>query len=196
MKKMSRAVVMAIALLGSAAAQQQRVMVGTTPSNLRADWAQVVALPDPLQADAFLVVMPLSAVSSFVVFDSDMRMDWLFGSGSWSRCHMTATEWAYLSPDACAHQPGALGLGPLSLLTTDYDYGGYYGQQGQPLFADATWFPAAGASALSGLPGYYDERWQLRVRGWSGNAWNGCTPASLTPQFSGWLGVRFVVSFS
>ena len=179
--------------------QLNRVMINAQPTNMVANWAQIVALPDSSQPNTFLALMPLSVLSTWAEWDPDQIMDFQFGSGSWSRMRMTASAWAYLSPDACAHQPALGATHPQSLLTSDFDNGPYSGVAGSPLFASvsagATVFPSSSASIVEGLTGssFSRERWQLRTRGFFPSmVWNACPNATtITPTFSGFIGVRF-----
>lgn len=178
-------------------AQTNRVVVNGTPTNMLVDWSQVSAVPDPTQTDAFLAVMPVSAVSAWAAWEPDPIMDLSFGQGNWGRLTLTAVDWAYVTPTACAHLPPAGGSAPLSLLTTDYDYGPYTGAMGLPLFAGASYFLANNQSVVSGLANTFDlERWQLRTRGFFlSDFWNACPgPAGLTPSFTGFVGARFTYS--
>jgi hypothetical protein len=185
------------AFAAPAAAQLQRVMINAQPTNMVANWAQVLAVPDSSQPNTFLALMPLSVLSTWAEWDPDQIMDLQFGGGNWSRMSMTASAWAYLSPDVCAHQPALGATHPESLLTSDFDNGPYIGVQGGPLFASAgaTVFSSSTASIVGGLTGssFSRERWQLRTRGFFPSMlWNACPNAgSITPTFSGFIGVRF-----
>ena len=177
--------------------QSNRVVVNGQPTNMLVDWSQVSAVPDPSQVDTFLAVMPVSAVSTWAAWEPDAIMDLSFGQGNWGRLVLPAVDWAYVTPTACAHLPPAGSSAPLSLLTTDYDYGPYTGAMGLPLFAGASYFLANNQSVVSGLSNTFDlERWQLRTRGFFLNElWNACTgPAGLTPSFTGFVGARFTYS--
>ena len=179
--------------------QLNRVMINSQPTNMVANWAQIVALPDSSQPNTFLALMPLSVLSTWAEWDPDQIMDFQFGSGNWNRMSMTASAWAYLSPDVCAHQPALGATHPQSLLTSDFDNGPYSGVFGSPLFASvsagATVFPSSSASIVEGLTGssFSRERWQLRTRGFFPSmVWNACPNATtITPTFSGFIGVRF-----
>ena len=176
------------------AAQSARVIVGGSPTNMIADWGQVVAVPDG--GNSFLLLAPLSSLPTWAEWEPDLFMDSQFGSGNWSRLRLAATEWAYLSADPCAHQPAAGAVAPLSLLTSSYDFGAYTGVAGTALFPDATLFPGAQNSFVEGLPGWTFERWQLRTRGFFlSDLWNACPASStVTPNFTGFVAVRFVFS--
>lgn len=182
---------------------QTRVVLGGVPSNLLLDLSATVTAPDAAAADAFFALMPVSNGGSssfdFAVFDGDASMNVSFGSGNWLRCTMVATQWAYLSNDACAHQPPLGTAAPLSLLTSNYDYGTYFGMPGAPHtpWPNATLFGGTYLSFCQGLPSWSQERWQLRTRGWGANeAWNACPPnQTVTPNFGGWLVARFTFSF-
>ena len=82
--------------------------------------------------------MPLAEVSGggggFAIFDDTTTMNFSYGSGNWLRCTMTATDWAYISDDICAHQAPAGYSQPQSLLTTNFDYGPYSPAAGTPFF--------------------------------------------------------------
>jgi len=187
----------------NAQSQATRVVIGGVPTNLLADWSAVAVAPDATTPNAFIALMPLSVVSSWAWFEPGLTMDFRFGAGNWLRCRMTATDWAYLSPDPCAHMPGNFGgvphAAPLSLLTSNYDYGAYYGSVGMPHvpIPNVTLFPQTGASYVEGLGfNLAVETWQLRTRGWSWtNQWNGCQSSSLTPTFGGFLAARFTFTF-
>lgn len=198
----------AVSLLLAAApvaAQGVRVVLNGMPTNLLVDWGGVAASPDATVGNAFVALMPLSAVSTWATFESGLAMDTTFGAGNWLRCTMTATDWAYLSADACAHLPGSNGgtpyTAPLSLLTTDFDFGPYAGATGTPQFPtpDTTLFPRTQASFVEGLGSTQlpQEHWQLRTRGFAGtNLWNACPGStSVDPNFTGWLAARFAFSF-
>lgn len=174
---------------------QSRLYVNGSPTNMLVDWSQIATLPDPAQSDAFLAIMPLSAVETWAVWQPDIFMDAQFGVGNWTRVRMEATDWAYLSPDACAHQPAAGAAAPQSLLTSNYDFGAYTGVAGSPLFPGATQFGGSPVSYVEGLGQwafYTNETWQLRTRGfWTNELWNACPgSANVTPNFTGYLGVR------
>ena len=77
--------------------QLNRVMINAQPTNMVANWAQIVALPDSSQPNTFLALMPLSVLSTWAEWDPDQIMDFQFGSGSWSRMSMTASAWAYFT---------------------------------------------------------------------------------------------------
>ncbi|MEC7725129.1 MAG: hypothetical protein VYD05_06430 [Planctomycetota bacterium] len=192
-------IALALLLLSACALQAQtnRVVVNGVPTNMTANWNQVSAVPDPTQPDTFLAVMPISAVSTWAAWEPDAIMDLSFGQGNWGRLILSAVDWAYVTPAACAHLPPVGGSAPLSLLTTDYDYGPYTGAMGQPLFVGASYFVASNQSVVSGLANTFDmERWQLRTRGFfPSDRWNACTgPAGVTPSFAGFIGARFAYS--
>jgi hypothetical protein len=124
-------------------------------------------------------------------------------ASNWLGCRMTATDWAYLSPAPCAHvagnNVGAPYVTPLSLLTTNSDFGLYTGSSGMPHVPvpDVTLFPQSPASYIEGLGNSWTvETWQLRTRGfWLNDHWNGCQSTGLTPSFSGFLAARFTFTF-
>lgn len=177
-----------------ASAQLTRVVIQGVPTNMVADWSQVVTVPDPVQPATFLALMPLSAVGTWAQWDPDPGMDLIFGAGNWSRVAMNALDWAYISPDPCAHQGAPGTAAPQSLLTTNYDYGGYTGMAGAPLFPDVTYFVADGQSYVGGLVNSWSlERWELRARGFFPSMlWNACPSSSaVTHNFTGFLGARF-----
>ncbi len=184
-------------------AQASRVIIGGVPSNLLVDWSGVAVAPDAATPNAFIALMPLSAVSSWAWFEPDLAMDFRYGAGNWLRCRMTATDWAYLSADPCAHvagnNAGAPYAAPLSLLTTNSDFGLYTGSSGMPHVPvpDVTLFPQSPASYIEGLGNSWTvETWQLRTRGfWLTDQWNGCQSTGLTPSFSGFLAARFTFTF-
>ncbi|MFK7742917.1 MAG: hypothetical protein AB8H80_21575 [Planctomycetota bacterium] len=163
------------------------------PTNVRADWSMVAALPDTTTPNTFIVLLPIQDLAQWVRWTPDQSMNSAFGIGNWSRLRMEALEWAYLSPDPCAHQPGP-GFGqPVSLLTSSYDAGFVMGNLGAPLFPGATRFPGlTGVSMVEGNPGWTEESWQLRARGFQLNDyWNACAnTGQLTPTFTGWLAAR------
>lgn len=192
------------ALATPASAQLQRVFINGTPSNLHADWTGVSVVAYPFAPDTFLALMPLSSLSGWLSFESSLSMDFSYGQGNWLRCRMTATDWAYLSPDPCAHLPGNNGgvayALPLSLLTSNYDNGAYVGSVGAPHMpvAGATLFSALPTSIVQGLGNHWAfETWELRTRGfWPNDLWNGCAGSpNVTPNFSGWLVARFQFTF-
>jgi len=175
----------------------QRVYVNSIPTNLTCNWSQVVTLPDPVQPDTFLALMPISAIPQWATWDGDLGMDLTYGAGNWLRCRMTALQWAYLSPSACAHLPAAGATAPLSLLTTSYDYGAFWGSPGQPLIPDATQFANQGLSYIDGSSHpMRQERWQLRSSGFFFEPWNACAGGFPSgPNFGGWLAVRMHYQF-
>jgi hypothetical protein len=184
----------ALALASPAAAQRARVLANGAPTNLLVDWRQVSAVPDVTAPRTFLVVMPLTAVSAWAVWEPDPVMDLTFGAGNWKRLSMTAEDWAYLTPDTCAHRPAAGAAAPRSLLTSDDDFGPYAGVLGVPMSPIASYFVGGTQSVVSGLLNSFSlERWQVRTRGFfPSTQWNACAPASsVTPNFSGFLGARF-----
>lgn len=189
-------------LLFAALPAQARVFIGGVPTNLSLDLSSTAAVVDPTAGDAFFALMPIQGPSfSFAVFDSVPWMNYLHGTGNWLRCTMTATHWAYLWNDACAHQPALGATAPLSLLTSDYDLGGIYsgvpGTPDQP-WPGATMFIGAGwPSTMSGnVPILTWERWQLRTSDFWGQPWNACPPIGASyANFSGWLIARFTFSF-
>ncbi len=177
-------------------AQTSRVFLGGVPTNMHVDWSQVATAPDPTIPNTFVAVMPLSAVSSWAFWEPAVTMDWTFGAGNLQQLVMTAVDWAYVTPDPCAHLPAPGASAPLSLLTSDFDYGPYAGQPGAPLFAGATYCLGSGLSYVSGLVTLMNlERWELRTRGyWQNELWNACPGnGGVTPSFSGFLGARFTV---
>jgi len=181
---------------------QGRVVLGGVPSNLQFNLGGTVVALDASAGNAFFALIPISngqTALDFAVFDGDTEMNFLFGVGSWLRCRMFATDWAYLSTAVCAQQPALGGSAPLSLLTTDFDYGPYSGRPGTPQtpWPDATLFQADGQSFCQGLPSLSQERWQLRTRGFGLNdAWNACPlNQGVTQNFSGWLIARFTFTF-
>jgi hypothetical protein len=192
--------------LAAAVVAQNRVYLGGVPTNLSLDLSMTAVVPDPTQPDAFLALMPLSTVvgfgNGFAAFDGTFVMNQSFGTGNWLRCTMTAVEWAYISDSACAHAPGPGYSAPLSLLTTDYDYGAYQGVVGTPFlpWPNASYFVGSFQSQVGGYgSGLTPEHWQLRTRGWNTtDLWNGCgpSPSSVTPTFPGWLVARFAYVFS
>ena len=198
----SLSVVLLLALAVEVPAQN-RVILGGTPSNLLLDLSTTAVALDGTATNAFFALLPVVNGSSynfgFAVFDSDWSMNMAFGTGTWLRCTMVATHWAVLSNDACAHQPPPGALAPLSLLTSDFDYGIYTGEPGAANlpWPGATMFTGGFQSVCRGLPGLSLERWQLRARGYNTNElWNACpSSASVTPNFSGWVLARFTFSF-
>ncbi len=189
------AATLALALTTAALpAQPSRVFLGPTPTNMHADWSQIATAPDPSLPNTFVAVMPLSQISSWAFWESDMSMTFAYGPGNWQQLTLTAVDWAYVTATPCAHQPAPGASAPLSLLTTDYDFGPYSGQPGTPLFTDASYFVGGPQSFVSGLGNTFSfERWQLRTRGFfTTDLWNACPPpVGVTPSFSGFLGVRF-----
>lgn len=192
------------ALAAPASAQLQRVIVNGTPSNLHADWTGVTVVPDAFAPNTFVALMPLESLSDWLSFESGLSMDFSFGQGNWLRCRMTATDWAYLSPNACAHVPGNSGgvvhSAPLSLLTSNFDSGAYVGSVGAPHtpVPGATLFGQSPTSFVQGLGNHWAfESWQLRTRGFLPNElWNGCPgSANVTPNFTGWIAARFEFTF-
>ena len=206
MKKRSLfgAALLSAALSLPATAQTQRVVLNGVETNLHVDWVGTSAVVDPLNPQAFLILMPLELLTSWSRFESKTSMDFNYGPGNWLRCRMTATDWGYLSGDPCAHLPGSnAGFPyplPLSLLTSTYDAGAYLGSVGAPHFPipDFTLFDQTPVSFVQGLDNDWSfESWQLRTRGfWPNDLWNGCAPSvDVTPNFSGWLVARFEFSF-
>ncbi|MFT4511623.1 MAG: hypothetical protein ACI91B_000303, partial [Planctomycetota bacterium] len=102
------------------------------------DGQNLIPIGDPScwAYDTIGALLPLNLVSSWAVFEPGISMDPRYGTGNWLRCRMTATDWAYLSPDPCAHLPGSNAafpyLQPLSLLTSTDDNGAYLGSVGAP----------------------------------------------------------------
>lgn len=185
-------------------AQATRIIIGGVPTNLLADWGSIAVAPDASTPNAFFALMPLGSVSSWAGFEPGLAMDQLFGAGNWLRCRMTATDWAYLSPDPCAHLAGNNGgvpyPAPLSLLTSTYDWGPYLGSVGMPHvpIPGVTLFAQTPTSFVQGLGNHWTvEHWQLRTRGFQLNdLWNGCAgSASPTPNFTGLLAARFTFTF-
>jgi len=178
-------------------AQVSRVVLPSGPTNMWADWAQVATVPDPALPDTFVAVMPLSSVSSWAFWEPDTSMDLTFGAGNWKQLTLSTGGWAYLSSSPCAHQPAPGNAAPLSLLTTDFDYGGYTGAPGAPLFPSLSAFQPAAQPGVGGLSNTFTlERWQLRTRGFfPAEAWNACAPnGGVTPNFAGVLAARFTYS--
>ena len=195
---MGKILLYAIATIGLLAGlpAQQRIFINGSPTNMLADWSQISSMPDSTAPNTFLAFMPISAVSSWAVWEPDITIDANFGPGNWIRVRIEATYCASLSPDTCAHQSAAGTTAPMSLLTSSYDFGAYSGVNGTPLFAGATIFPSSPIAYVEGLPafaGWTFERWQLRTRGfWPNEPWNACQTAStVTPNFTGYLGARF-----
>ena len=202
-----RAVLLGICVTTSMVAQGSgahvRVVLPTGPTNMWVNWNAISTAPGG-QPDSFIAIMPLSAVSSWAFWEPDETMNLTYGAGNWSQLVLSAEEWAYLSPDTCAHAPAAGEASPLSLLTSDYDSGPYSGLPGLPLFAGASYFwplawPPNGPQSVGGLMNmntFNLERWQLRSRGFfPSEPWNACPPnGSITPNFSGLLAARFTFS--
>ena len=88
----------------------------------------------------------------------------------------------------------------MSVLTSDFDWGTYVGSLGIPHFpwANSSYFSGTfSGSVISGPYGIYTERWQLRARGYSYQAWNGCGQTTQqTPLFSGFVIARFSFAFT
>lgn len=197
------ALLAATPLFAQGSAAHVRVALPGGPTNMWVNWNQVSTAP-AAQPDSFLAIIPMSAIETWAFWEPDETMNLTFGAGNWSQLVFTADEWAYLSPDACAHAPAAGAASPLSLLTSDYDSGSYSGLPGLPLFAGASYFlplawPPNGPNSVGGLMNmstFNLERWQLRTRGFFPNdAWNACPPnGAITPNFSGLLAVRFTFS--
>ncbi|MFN3242388.1 MAG: hypothetical protein ACE37K_12845 [Planctomycetota bacterium] len=188
-----------VALSAAAEAQATRVYLNGTPSNLLVDWGLAAVVPG-VQPDSFVAVLPIGDLAPFMRFEPDASMDLSFGAGNWLRCTMRATNWGYLSGDACAHQPAAGASSPYSLLTTSYDWGMYdetFASLGAQLFPGLTAFPTAPASVCQGLSGWTFENWQLRTRGFAlNNLWNACPgSASVDPNFGGYVGAEFSYGF-
>jgi len=195
----------------SVTAQTNRITINGQPTNLRVDWSSVAVAPDPASPNTFTALMPLSAVSTWAAFDPVQSMDLSYGphaGGNWLRCAMMATDWAYLSTDACAHawscSPAAGCVGAAkSLLTSTFDYGPYSGTTGNPNFPVPSVSLFVGGNPLTneldGLdyPDWDPESWQLRTRGFfPTDSWNGCPTSNLvTPNFTGFLAARFTFSF-
>jgi len=182
---------------------QGRVFIGGVPTNLLLNMSNTVVAPDPAAPNAFFALIPIvngHDTFNFAVFDGDLMMLTMFGSGNWLRCRMEATHWAYLSNDSCAHQPAVGAAAPQSLLTTSFDWGSYPGVPGSPQqpWPNSTLFGGIyGWCTLQGLGHLGQERWQLFTRGWwSTNPWNACPPnGSVLPNFNGWLIARFTFVF-
>jgi len=187
----------ASALAPGVEAQHVRVLAQGAPTNMLVDWQQISAAPDATDPRTFLAVMPVAAVSTWAVWEPDPLMDMTFGPGNWKRLRMEAPDWAYLTPETCAHRPAAGAAAPQSLLTSDDDYGPYAGVLGVPMSPVASYFVGGAHSVVSGLTNSFSlERWQLRTRGFlPSTQWNACAPSSsVTPNFSGFVGVRFSYS--
>ena len=134
-------------------------------------------------------------------------MDPTIGPGNLLRCRMKTTDWAYISSNPCVHAPGHNAgvpyAGPMSLLTSNFDFGPYSGSPGLPHFPilDATLFGQNQNSYIEGLGNtntFALESRQLRTRGFQLNdLWNAC-PAQTTPTtlFSGDLAARFTFTFT
>ena len=185
---------------------QSRVFIGTVPTNLSLDLSSTIVALDPAGGNAFFALMPFGIGQygfNFAIFDSVPTMNFTYGTGNWLQCIMSATHWAYLSNDACAHQPAPGTTAPQSALTSSFDHGGYYGVPGTPNlpWPGATMFTGSGwSSTVSGV--YFDpfhitqEGWALFTRSYTAQvAWNACPGTSVTPNFSGWLLARFAFSF-
>lgn len=191
--------------LASLAPAQNRVFFNGTPTNLLLDLSSTLIAFDASASSAFYAVMPLSTLNGgggagcFATWDPGMLMDILYGPGAWLRCRMEATAWAYLTDEGCAHAAGPAYGAPLSLLTTDFDFGPYAGIVGAPFqpFPNSTLFFGNYASHVMGLGNTFtQERWQLRTRGWDPlNQWNACGAAGVTPEFAGFLVAHFTIQF-
>ncbi len=190
--------------LAAASPAQNRVFANGTPTNLLLDLSQTAIAVDPAIGNGFYALMPVSTLfggmgaGCFATFDAGLTMDILFGAGNWLRCRMDATAWGYLTDAGCAHSAASAYAAPLSLLTTDYDFGPYAGIPGLPfaLLPNCTVFNGNFATTVQGL-GYTftQERWQLRTRGWDPlNQWNACTSGGVTPAFEGWVIAHFTIS--
>lgn len=195
---LSLALFVGASLVAQGYGNHARVVLPTGPTNMLVDWSQVTAVPDA-QSNAFVAIMPISAVSTWAFWEPDEVMDLSYGPGGWQQLSLNAYEWAYLSPDACAHQPAPGNAAPISLLTSDYDSGSYSGVPGFSLFPGALFFVGNAPQIVGGLmnmSSFSLERWQLRTRGFfSSDAWNACAPnGTITPNFTGVIGVRFTVN--
>jgi len=180
---------------------QDRVFISGLPTNVSVDFSNVLWSSDVTAPDAFFALMPISELYGFAVFDPGEAMDIVYGAGNWLRCRMEATEWGYNTTSACAHRApsGSTVAGPMSLLTSTYDFGPYDGVVGSAHWPAPNWtrFPGNRHSFVEGLgESFTREHWQLRTRGFQlSEVWNDCTPASLTPTFQGWIAIRFEVTF-
>tara|TARA_R110002094_G_scaffold37760_2_gene50606 strand:+ start:2042 stop:2446 length:405 start_codon:yes stop_codon:yes gene_type:complete len=134
-------------------------------------------------------------------------MDPTIGPGNLLRCRMKTTDRAYISCNPCVHAQGNNAgvpyAGPMSLLTSNFDFGPYSGSPGLPHFPilDATLFGQNQNSYIEGLGNtntFALESRQLCTRGFQVNdLWNAC-PAQTTPTtlFSGHLAARFTLTFT
>ena len=180
---------------------QGRIVIGGMPSNLLLNLSSTSVVSDPAAPSAFYALMPVQQFHfNFAVFDADLTMNVTYGSGNWLRCTMVATHWAYLSNDACAHQPAPGTTAPQSILMSDFDWGGWPVMPGTPNqpWPGATLFTGGiPFSVLQGaIPGMVQERWQLRTTNFWLQPWNACPPnGTITANFSGWLIARFTFSF-
>src|SRR5262245_46083011 len=183
---------------------QGRILIGGAATNLVLNLSSTSVVLDPTAGNAFYALMPFTNGQygfNFAVFDDTYTMNSYYGSGNWLRCTMVATHWAYLTNDACAHQPAPGTTAPQSMLWSTFDYGpnpGVPGTPGQP-WPGATMFVGSPWSIITGLSvPFTPERWMLRTRGFGlTDLWNACPPnGSVAPNFSGWLLARFTFSFT
>src|SRR5262245_25610015 len=81
---------------------QGRLFIAGVPSNLSLYLSSTPVVLDPAAGDAFFALMPFTnGQTSFpsAVFDPDLNMNSLYGSGNYLRCTMVATHWAYVTND-------------------------------------------------------------------------------------------------
>jgi hypothetical protein len=192
---------LASALAGLLPGQVNRVTLAGMPTNLWWDNGAGVIVSASTSGTAILL-MPLDSLPRFAAWEPAQSMDLSFGQGNWTQVGFQALRWAYLSPDACAHQAAAGQSTPLSLLTTDFDYGPYPGMPGN------VGIPFAGATMYQGHPilsyiqgqgqsSWTFERWQLRTSGsFPAMPWNACPQTGLvSPNFTGFVAVEFALHF-
>jgi hypothetical protein len=185
------ACILVMMLTSDIRAQSSRLHLGGVPTNLHLDWTSAVAVPYTQAPDNFVVLMPLSALAQWAQFEGPFSMNWTYGQNNWLQCSMVAEAWSYLSLTPCAHQAPAGQSTPLSLLTTNFDFGSYSGSPGLPFLPDATLFFSNGQSYMT-TSGLGMNNWELRTSDFFGSPWNSCSGGG----FGGWLLARFSYSFN
>lgn len=178
----TRFAIAAALLVASSPAQMTRLHFAGLPTNLNADFQQVLWAPGSLPGE-FYVLAPFGGAPAslfpFAMFawNHHPLMQALY-PGGWYEVQFHFPAWAYLSSAPCAQQPAPGQLLPHGGIDTTYDYG-------PSLFTGplAVNFPLPGwtfgTHAIPRVGGLattmQDESFQLVLRQYFGASLNACT---------------------
>jgi len=178
----TRVAVVVALLLGSVPAQAQRLHFAGLPTNLSADFQQILWAPGNVPGEFYLLAPfggPPTSLYTFSMFNWNFHalMQALY-PGGWYEVQFHFPTWAYLSSAPCAQQPAPGHSLPHGGIDTSYDYG-------PSLFTGplAVNFPLPGWTfgthsnpRVGGQPTtMIDETFVLLLREYMGASLNACT---------------------